>query len=172
MGYSACMKLAQQQAGNALSWAAGVTLGLLLGVGLLIATPRLMTPKSDSDTAKGAAPLVNTEQQEPTLPEGSTATKAEANAPAEGDAGAEASAADGKTLYVSNCAGCHGPEAKGGMGPALAAVKDWSPDEFKTALRDGKTPTRTLGAMMPKFADAQLNDEQINAIGNYIKTLN
>ena len=47
----------QREAGDVTSWAVGVTAGLILGVTLLIATPRLMTPAT---TAEGTTTSTTT----------------------------------------------------------------------------------------------------------------
>lgn len=68
-------------------------------------------------------------------------------------------------LYRTNCAGCHGPEGRGGAGMALAnpvylAVAD--DDVVRHATADG-----VPGTSMPAFASrsgGMLTDEQIDAI--------
>lgn len=52
------MKMSQNRwtAGNALSWALGVTLGLIVGIALLIAIPRLMsTPTTSAESPEPPA---------------------------------------------------------------------------------------------------------------------
>ena len=90
----------------------------------------------------------------------------EATASAEGDAGA------GKEKFTSNCAGCHGMNAEGGVGPALAVTKGWTNEQFALAVREGKAPEKTLGGMMPHFTAAQLSDADVNNIHAYVKSLN
>lgn len=108
------------------------------------------------------------------------AAGATGNAPAETANAAHASepAGDieaGKTKYAASCAGCHGANAEGGMGgmaPKLNAVKDWTQEQFKTALRDGNTPTKTLAPPMMKFDTTAVTDDEVAGIYAWLKTLN
>ena len=108
------------------------------------------------------------------------AAGATGNAPAETANAAHASepAGDieaGKTKYAASCAGCHGANAEGGMGgmaPTLNAVKDWTQEQFKTALRDGNTPTKTLAPPMMKFDTTAVTDDEVAGIYAWLKTLN
>ncbi len=78
----------------------------------------------------------------------------------------------GKTKYDTTCAGCHGPTAGGGVGPALIEPKKWTEAQFVTALRTGKTPARELNAIMPRFSEAMASDKDIANIFAYVKSLN
>ncbi|PTA68198.1 c-type cytochrome [Deinococcus arcticus] len=79
----------------------------------------------------------------------------------------------GGDLYASKgCAGCHGPQGQGGVGPSMAKVKDWSLEQFTATLREGKTPERVLSAAMPRFTEQQLTDSDIANLFSYVKTLN
>ncbi|WP_221088267.1 c-type cytochrome [Deinococcus aquaedulcis] len=79
----------------------------------------------------------------------------------------------GADLYASKgCAGCHGPQGQGGVGPSLAKVKDWNLEQFTATLREGKTPERVLSAAMPRFSEDQLTDSDIANLFSYVKTLN
>lgn len=81
----------------------------------------------------------------------------------------------GAKTYASSCAGCHGAEAKGGVGPSLVNAdgpKAWTLAQFTTTLREGKTPERELSALMPRFTDAQLTDSDIANIYWFLKTQN
>lgn len=98
-------------------------------------------------------------------------------------AGASMSAAqgaapvNGQALFAANCAGCHGATAGGGIGPALPTVTaPWTPEQFKEAVLNGKSPEKTLAPTMPHFATTGLDgapatDEQLNAIHDYLKSL-
>lgn len=103
---------------------------------------------------------------------GSTGEQPEETAAAaepQGDASA------GEELFASNCAGCHGANGEGNIGPSLVAAngpKDWTLAQFTTALREGKTPEKELAPTMPRFSDAQLTDSDIANVQAYIKTLN
>ncbi|MBX8465509.1 cytochrome c [Deinococcus sp. RIT780] len=77
----------------------------------------------------------------------------------------------GGDSYATSCAGCHGAEGQGGIGPALEKVNEWTLAQFTTVLREGKTPERELGAVMPRFTDAQLTDSDVANVYAFIKTL-
>lgn len=77
----------------------------------------------------------------------------------------------GKTIYGVKCGACHGANAEGVVGPALADASQWSIEEFIVALREGRTPTKTLKATMPKFPEAQTSDEDLVNIHAYLATL-
>ncbi len=82
---------------------------------------------------------------------------AEPGAPA-GGGGAD----DPKTLFTSNCAGCHvlaDAEASGTVGPNL--------DQSKPGFEESFTQIKNGGGGMPAFGD-QLTDEQIRALARYI----
>ena len=74
-------------------------------------------------------------------------------------------------LYAANCAGCHGPEGKGGAAMALR-------DPLYLALADDATIRRVVsqgvpGTAMPAFAQSaggMLTDEQVEAIVAGIRT--
>ncbi|AIZ44401.1 cytochrome c, class I [Deinococcus radiopugnans] len=84
---------------------------------------------------------------------------------------------NGESLYASNCAGCHGAGAVGGIGPALLETAAWSPAEFGQAVLHGQAPGgRTLAPVMPRFAESGFGgetatDEQVEAIHAYVKSL-
>lgn len=82
---------------------------------------------------------------------------------------------NGRAVFASNCAGCHGANGGGNIGPALNTPdgpKNWTLAEFTLALRQGKTPERELNSTMPRYSETQLTDEQIADLQAYIKTLN
>lgn len=126
--------------------------------------------------AGGAKPAGEAKPAETKPTDGAAAPAAAAGAttaatPADAGAG---NADAGKAVFASNCAGCHGAEAKGGVGPDLTAAngpKAWDDAAFKTAIREGKTPEKTLAAMMPHFADAQVSDTQVGDLHAYLKSL-
>ena len=261
------MKTSQNRwtAGNALSWALGVTLGLIVGVALLIAIPRMMSAPStsaqatsaestsaestqpptavaqtgdsggaattteqpgatdetgmangqtsgnsgegtgsasmtgegeaaqegasqgtsDSDTASSTAEATGGSEQgagtgEDPTQRSSGAAPTPGNMPQDGaadgqesgGAGTAGNAEAGQQFFTGTCAGCHGAEAQGGVGPALGIVKDWSDAEFTTALRQGKTPEKELSPVMPRFTEAQLSGQQVADVHAYLKSLN
>ncbi|WP_064015720.1 c-type cytochrome [Deinococcus puniceus] len=82
---------------------------------------------------------------------------------------------NGRAIFASNCAGCHGANGGGNIGPALNTPdgpKSWTLAEFTLSLRQGKTPERELNSTMPRYSETQLTDEQIADLQAYIKTLN
>lgn len=75
--------------------------------------------------------------------EAQVAAAAPAPAPAAAATAADPSAliAAGKQLYASHCAGCHGAEGQGGIGPALTGSNykyGRSHDEVLTSIREGR----------------------------------
>lgn len=90
-------------------------------------------------------------------------------------AGGSGDASAGKEVFASNCAGCHGADAKGQVGPNLTTAdgpKAWDGATFLTAIREGKTPEKTLQPMMPRFTEAQVSDKQAADVHAFIKSLN
>lgn len=87
----------QREAGDVTSWAVGVTAGLILGVTLLIATPRLMTPATTAEgtttstTTRDAATQVESADAQEAATQG-TAGQQEGGMQEEGAATAGASA--------------------------------------------------------------------------------
>jgi len=81
-----------------------------------------------------------------------------------------ASAADGAALFkAKGCAGCHGADAMGKIGPRLAGqMEQYIVDQFQF-IRDGK---RTTGKapMMSGAVKAVTNDE-VAAIAKYLTGL-
>ncbi len=67
----------------------------------------------------------------------------------------------GKTVFAGNCAGCHGAEGQGGIGPKLAGdeklIKD--PVYVHTIITKGK-------GGMP--AQTQLKENEVYAVANYV----
>lgn len=255
------MKMSQNRwtAGNALSWALGVMLGLIVGVALLIAIPRMMfTPtvsgdstqpptaaaqtgdssgaattteqpgatdetgmasgqtsgsaaqgaegmngaagqggsegasqSTDSDTASSTAeqtggavqgagagedPTQRSSGAAPTpgnAPQDSSTTDTEGAGETGGAAGtgSTGTAEAGQQFFGGSCAGCHGAEGQGGVGPALNQAATWSDAEFTTALREGRTPEKELSPVMPRFTEAQLSAQQVADVHAYVKSL-
>ena len=82
--------------------------------------------------------------------------------------------AEGQHLYALNCAACHQSNGAGvaGVFPNLAgnqAAWDGPPDNVIGVMLDGLIPWHANGPAMPAF-DATLNDHQIAAIANYVRT--
>ncbi|WP_216323079.1 c-type cytochrome [Deinococcus aestuarii] len=83
--------------------------------------------------------------------------------------------ADGQAKFVSACAGCHGQQGQGGIGPNLVATegpRSWQLAQFEAALREGHAPGRDLGAVMPRFTEEQLSDEDVLNIYTYLRSVN
>lgn len=223
-------------AGSAASWAVGATLGAVLGLGLLIAGPRLIpgaatanvtetTPAGrTAETPSEAAPTPATETLEgsattnetsasdgaagqagtaegsagtSTQAAGEGAATAENETAAGGPSGDEAVTAEGngstvqedtassatpgtevqanaeagQTVFASNCAACHGQNGGGAIGPALNEAASWNLAEFTGALREGKTPVKTLNATMPRYSEAQISNQQLADLHAYVQTL-
>jgi cytochrome c oxidase cbb3-type subunit 3 len=80
---------------------------------------------------------------------------------------AAAYVAEGKKAYAERCAACHGPEAKGGIGPDLTRK------EFKFG-RDEKSISQSIEqgrpGGMPAFG-GQLSHEQVEGLVKYLLSL-
>ena len=71
--------------------------------------------------------------------------------------------ATGRTLYADACAGCHGEQGQGQVGPTLHRLGD--PDaKIAAAIRNGFPPR------MPAFKD-RYTDAQTRALVAYIQSL-
>lgn len=88
-----------------------------------------------------------------------------------------AAAVDSKALFATNCAGCHGAKAGGGVGPSLKDSAAWKYDLFKRAVLNGVDDKgKALKPMMPHFAQTGFGgkkptDAQLKALQDYIKTV-
>ncbi len=74
-----------------------------------------------------------------------------------------AAAAPGKTLFLRNCAHCHGADARGSEGPDLHHL-DWSDEQIAARIRQGKK------GQMPAFG-AKLQEREIGALLQYLSGL-
>lgn len=68
-----------------------------------------------------------------------------------------------RTLFLRNCAHCHGADAHGDEGPDLHDI-DWTDQQIITRIRKGKA------GQMTAFA-GKLTDAQINSLAAYVGTL-
>jgi len=72
---------------------------------------------------------------------------------------------DGAQLFQQNCAGCHNVTNVKKVGPGLAGVSQRLSDtELDHVLRNGR-------GQMPALPNLGLNEDQIKAIKDYLKTL-
>lgn len=74
-----------------------------------------------------------------------------------------AEAAQGRHLFLMNCAHCHGDDARGDEGPDLHDVR-------KSDQRIHQLITNGVKGEMPSFA-TKLNDADIRALTAYLRTL-
>jgi mono/diheme cytochrome c family protein len=80
--------------------------------------------------------------------------------------GMAVSAEDSAAIYKAKCAGCHGPDGEGKMGPALKGTS-LSADQIADALLKGAAGKKTPhGKPM-----ASLTVDQASAVAMYVKSL-
>ncbi len=83
----------------------------------------------------------------------------------DGGGGEAAPASGGAQLYSANCAGCHGVDGGGGLGPALAGeVTTAFPD-----IEDQITLVSEGRGSMPAFG-GDLSEEQLRQLVEYTRT--
>lgn len=80
-----------------------------------------------------------------------------------GSGNSTATASDGCTLFLKNCAHCHGADAHGDDGPDLHNL-DWTDEQIATRIRNGKK------GQMTAFA-GKLSPAQISEVVAYVRTL-
>jgi mono/diheme cytochrome c family protein len=73
------------------------------------------------------------------------------------------SAPNARTLFLKNCAHCHGADAHGDEGPDLHNL-DWTDEQIITRIRNGKK------GQMTAFA-GKLSADQISQLKDYLRTL-
>jgi mono/diheme cytochrome c family protein len=69
-----------------------------------------------------------------------------------------------RTLFLRNCAHCHGADAHGDDGPDLNGI-GWTNEEIANRIRKGKA------GQMTSFA-GKLKPEEIDALTVYVQSLN
>jgi len=88
-----------------------------------------------------------------------------------------ASASDGKTVFETNCAKCHGPDGKGATKMGMkAGVKDLTDPKIQAELTDAKIAKTIKEGVsegdktkMKGFPD--LSAEDVTALVTYVKSL-
>ena len=99
-----------------------------------------------------------------------TTTETETAASPAGEAGASpattaAANVDAKSIYSQKCAGCHGANGGGGMGPALTNIEAKGDEHIRNLIVNG-SPAKG----MPAFG-SQLSEDETSALVSYVKTL-
>jgi disulfide bond formation protein DsbB len=94
--------------------------------------------------------------------------------------GSTGDAAAGEDIYSTTCVACHGADAQGvtGLGPALvdntfvAGLSDAELIEFLNTGRPADDPANTTGvAMPPKGGNPSLNDEDLEDVAAYLRSI-
>lgn len=71
---------------------------------------------------------------------------------------------DGKSLYEAKCVNCHGADGKAGlMGAADLSISKLDDATIAATVKNGKQMMKGFGS--------ELNDSQIEAVMNYVKSL-
>ncbi|WP_189088421.1 c-type cytochrome [Deinococcus ruber] len=93
---------------------------------------------------------------------------------------AAANVKHGMTIYTTNCAGCHGAKAQGGVGPSLHEAAGWKFALFQRAmLKDVDDKGVPLKAPMPNWGKVGFAGDhgkaptkaEITDLQAYLKTL-
>lgn len=80
--------------------------------------------------------------------------------------------ATGDQLFAQNCAACHGPDATGGIGPALNSKQflgSVSDEQIRSLISVG-IPGSQMSAYLQDFS-GPLTYEQVNALSYYLRSL-
>ncbi len=83
--------------------------------------------------------------------------------PAQVFAPISSAAMKGRSLFLKNCAHCHGDDARGDEGPDLHGL-DWTDEQITTRIRNGKK------GQMTAFA-GKFSPQQIRELVAYLRTL-
>lgn len=125
------------------------------------AAPAMDEPAPVPAPAESApAPAESAPAEPAPAPGGASAAVPAAPAPA---ADADAAMPDGEQVFAAaGCAGCHGVDGGGGVGPELAGNQNANDATYVVTqiLQGGET--------MPPFAD-RLTNEEIAAVANYVR---
>ena len=97
-------------------------------------------------------------------PRSNTSSAAKQNAPTSSNGVQTASTLDliGPSVYKQYCAGCHGANGEGVMGPDIRN-EDMTDSQIASIITNGSKP-------MPAFQN-KLTSAQINAVVQYVRTL-
>ena len=117
-----------------------------------------MTVKLLATIALGAFVLTSSGQIYNTNLHGADVSQPATNSPP-----AKAVAISGRTLFLRNCAHCHGADAHGDEGPDLHGI-GWTNHEIATRIRKGKA------GQMTAFA-GKLQPVEIDALVVYVESL-
>ena len=131
-----------------------IAIVLVIGGIYFIQQPPAPAPATTPTTP---SPTPTTPTKKPTTQKTSTATPSPM--PTETPEETLNNATDGETLYIQNCAGCHGSKGVGSIGPTLSA-KNVDRNLIENGIAD---------AGMPVFKKI-LTPEEITAIINFLKS--
>ena len=95
--------------------------------------------------------------------EAKQAVPSEKRPPAGGQTASAQLVATGRTLYLGDCAGCHGQQGQGQVGPKLLHLGD-PDDKVRRNIANGFPPK------MPGFK-SQYSDTQLTAVVAYVQSL-
>ncbi|GAB7536596.1 c-type cytochrome [Burkholderia sp. 3C] len=94
------------------------------------------------------------------LNDGAPSTRVAANA-----ATSSAGAGHGASLYAANCAGCHGGQGQGGVGPKLAGIG------ARLSLDGVAARIREPSGIMPKLYPKPLDANDVREVAGYVLSL-
>ena len=139
----------------------GAVLGIVsavVAVGVAFAAGKAFRPQPHAASATSPASATSTTSATSTEAGGSADAGEALVIPPEGTP-----AHQGYTLFLKNCAHCHGDDARGDEGPDLHGVTK-SDARITAMIKNG------VKGEMPKFA-AKLNDDDIKALIAFVRTL-
>jgi mono/diheme cytochrome c family protein len=113
------------------------------------------TKGSDQSSTSSTSTTTTTQSSAPAV-----STAATAAASGQGDA------AHGKSVFATNCAGCHGANGEGGgIGPTLKNEK--SRKNFVQTIAQIKHPQKP----MPQLYPGTLSEQDVNDVAAFVQTL-
>jgi mono/diheme cytochrome c family protein len=77
---------------------------------------------------------------------------------------------DGRTIFLSTCAACHGVDARGGRGPDLLGppISTYDLQKLMSAINNGKPLAGMPAFGKPSLGGQRLSPEQIRAVAQYL----